>query len=388
MFKESPTLVAKQIMAKLIEDGKPVYNGGLGENPLPISKCLQDELKKHTHLKEYTGTGGISGLQAILGKHLVVGNGSKELIYILQLAYSKIYPNGCIFYIFPAWVSYMEQGDILDVKTQGIQVNDDYKINLSDLENKLKSVYPIPSLIIFNNPCNPTGVLYSQDEVIALANIFKKYNTIVLNDCIYKDLIHEKYEDHFGDISKCYENTIDSSSLSKTFACGGYRFGWLSFPDKLEILFKAATSFASSIYSCPTLALQHVAVKALNFPDEIKQDIIFQKEMFQTIGGYLYEELTNCNLKCSVPQAAWYMWINFEHYKNKLADHNINNSDELAIYLATNFGIIIVSGSAFGSTELAFRYSYIDVDIDMENKTYDFTRIKKFASILKEWLIE
>ena len=67
-----------------------------------------------------------------------------------------------------------------------------------------------------------------------------------------------------------------------------------------------------------------------------------------------------------------------------MEDYSINHS----FNILTNFGIIIVSGSAFGSTELAFRYSYIDVDIDMENKTYDFTRIKKFASILKEWLIE
>ncbi len=99
--------------------------------------------------------------------------------------------------------------------------------------------------------------------------------------------------------------------------------------------------------------MQYVAIKALSFPDEIQKDIIFQKEMYQTIGEYLYKELTILNLKCSLPQAAWYIWINFENYKIQLSKHNINNSDELSIYLAENFGIIIVSGNAFGSTELA-----------------------------------
>jgi aspartate aminotransferase len=387
MFKESPTLAAKQIINNRIKNNKPVYNGGLGENPLPISNCLQNELKKYVHLKEYTSTDGIIELQKILGNNLVVGNGSKELIFILQLAYSKIYSGGCILYIYPAWVSYMEQSNILNIKTDRVEVDNNYKINYLDLENKLKSIYPIPALIIFNNPCNPTGIIYTKSEVKKLANIFNKYNTIVLNDHIYKDLVHTKYEDEYGDISKYYENTINSNSLSKTFACGGYRFGWLSFPDnnnKLNNLLLASTSIASSIYSCPTLALQYVAVKALTFPIEIQKDIKFQKEMYQNIGEYLYGELTNINLKCSVPQAAWYIWINFENYKIKFSKNNINNSNELTLYLAEKFGIIVISGNAFGLNELACRYSYVDIDIK-DNK-YDFTRIKQFITILSDWL--
>ena len=385
MFKESPTLAAKQIINKRIADNLPVYNGGLGENPLPISKYLQDELKKHTHLKEYTSTSGIPELQNILGKNLVVGNGSKELIYVLQLSYSKLYPNGCIFYIYPAWVSYMEQSKIIGTRTQGINVNNNYKVNLDDLENKLKSIYPIPSFIIFNNPCNPTGIIYTDNEVKQIAEIFKKYNTIVLNDCIYKRLVHTKYND-CGNLLDYYDNVIDSSSLSKTFACGGYRFGWLSFPDKLDKLFKVTTSFASSIYSCPTLVLQHVAVKALKFPDQIKKDIKFQQEMFQVIGEYLYQKLTDLELICSFPQAAWYIWINFENYKNKLSKLGIHSSDELTVYLANKLGIVVVSGSAFYSNELACRYSYVDIDINMETREYDFTRIKQFILVFSEWM--
>ena len=282
----------------------------------------------------------------------------------------------------------MEQSNILGINTNNVKVDNNYKIDCNDLESKLKSIYPTQAMIIFNNPCNPTGVIYTVDEIYKLSNIFKKYGTIVLNDCIYKDLVHTKYDNIYGDITKYYDNTIDSNSLSKTFACGGYRLGWLKFPehDKLDSLFSAATSCASSIYSCPTLSLQYVAAKALTFPEEIKENIKFQKNMLQNIGEYLYDKLSQLSITCSIPQGGWYIWLDFDNYKLELNNLNINNSNDLAVYLVKNLGIVIVPGYAFGVDGLTCRYSYVDIDIDIENKTYDYTRIKQFLDVLSKWL--
>ena len=81
-----------------------VYDGGLGENPVPQPKCMIDTLKKYAHMKQYTSSTGIEELN-ILGKNLIVGNGLKPLLFLIQLAFSKIYSNGIILYFTPYWLS-------------------------------------------------------------------------------------------------------------------------------------------------------------------------------------------------------------------------------------------------------------------------------------------
>jgi aspartate aminotransferase len=390
-LKDSPTLLAKNVMMERINKNLPVYNGGLGENPLPAPQCLQDEIIKYTHRKEYTSTTGIESLQKLLGTKLVVGNGSKELIFIIQLAFSKMYPNGCIFYLYPAWVSYMEQSGILGINAKGILTNSEYKIDPKVLDEELGKIYPNETMIIFNNPCNPTGKIYTKSEVNEIQKVFRKYGTIVFNDEIYKGLVHPQYVDSYGEMDKFYpERTINGNSLSKTFACGGYRLGWMVFPEtnELDQLYKVCNALASSVYSCPSILLQYVAVKGLTYPDEIKTMMEFQREMFSELGEYVWTRFTSMNIICSTPEAAWYIWMDFSNYKEKLTKLNITSSTQLTTYLVETFGIVVVAGDAFGVDGLTCRYSYIDIDFDMDKKSYEFERIKDCMNILEGWLKE
>ena len=390
-LKDSPTLLAKNVMTERINNNLPVYNGGLGENPLPAPKCLQTAIVKHVHRKEYTSTAGIEPLKKLLGSKLVVGNGSKELIFIIQLAFSKMYPDGCIFYLYPAWVSYMEQSHILGINAKGILTNNEYKIDPKVLDEELGKIYPNETMIIFNNPCNPTGKIYTKDEVDEIQKIFRKYNTIVYNDEIYKELVHPIYMDTYGEMDKVYpERTVNGNSLSKTFACGGYRLGWMAFPESNELdqLYKVCNALASSIYSYPSIMLQYAAVEALSFPDEILCMMEFQRNMFSELGEYVWMRFISMNIICSVPEAAWYIWMDFKNYEQKLSDLNITTSAQLTTYLVETFGIVVVAGDAFGVDGLTCRYSYIDIDFDMNKKTYEFGRIKDCMNILEKWLKE
>ena len=157
---------------------------------------MVESVKKYSHLKEYTDAGGIDRLKKILGDRLLVGNGLKPLLYILQIAFKKLYPNGNILYSAPHWVSYSEQTKLHNINYQTIDYDTNWKINLDDLDKKLSSKNI--NLIIFNNPTNPSGCIYNKDEIINIVKILSKYNVIVLADDIYELIIHPKHVKDFA----------------------------------------------------------------------------------------------------------------------------------------------------------------------------------------------
>ena len=386
-MKQSATLLAKQVKLDRIKKNLDVYDAGLGENPISAPKSMVDTVKKYSHLKEYSNSKGITELQSILGNKLIVGNGLKPLISILQLGFSKLYPDGVIIHSVPYWVSYKEQTNIYNLNSISLEHDDNWKLTPEILENNLKNINK-QTLIIFNNPTNPSGCIYNKEEIKNLSIIFKKYNCIVFADDIYNLIVHPKYKNEFGLLSKYYQNTIVGSSLSKTFACGGYRLGWLKFPDKLDNLYNICNILASSIYSCPSIMLQHVAAKALTFPDDIKNQMSFQENMYQEISEYCKSKFKNMNILYSNSKAAWYFLIDFlANYKQKLNKINIKTSDDLNMFLAQNLGFITVSGSAFGiKKQLVVRYSYVDIkNINVEKK-FNYDNIKKGLEVLNNWL--
>ncbi|VVU95579.1 Aminotransferase class I and II [seawater metagenome] len=389
-MKISSTLYAKQIKSDRQEKGLKTFDGGLGENPFPQPLSLVNTLKKYASLKSYTNVQGIKELREILGDNLIIGNGLKPLLFLIQLAFSKTYANGKIFHIIPSWVSYMEQTNILNIDTHQIIQQDPLgKIQPDELDKGL-SLTSEKSLIIFNNPTNPTGLFYTKKEVKEIAKVFKKHKTIVISDIIYQDLVHQKYKNDIGKLEDYYDLVINGASLSKNVACGGYRFGWLNFKsDKLKNLYDCTTILASSIYSCPSLPFQYVALEALKYPKDVRELINKQRVTFQEISEYCQEELSKLNLEYSKSNAAWYFLISFENYKNYLNSLNIFTSDDLCQYLIKNSGLITVAGSAFGiKKKLILRYSYVDLDIKIidDKMEINYKNIREFLKLLKNFL--
>ncbi len=374
---ESSTLKCINIIKQRLKNNQSILNGGLGENPFPAPKEIISALKKNAHQKDYTLPDGIEDLNSKLKNiyktsnyspdKILVGCGLKELIFITLLAFK-----GKVIIINPSWVSYIEQTKILNKKILEIntKIENNYKLLDFELDNALKQINKKEDkLLIFNNPVNPTGVNYSKEDLIPLSKVLKKHNVAIFADEIYNDLV---YTNNFYSISELIPNqTIIGNSLSKNFACGGYRLGWLIFPKNLSKLSNAIYSYASSIYSCAPLPQQYAAVKALSYQREIKQYTKKMRDTFSSLGKECFLKLSNCGIPCSKPEAGWYIFINFEKYKSNLKNHGILSSSDLVEYLLKQYGIVVIPGSSFGCKDISFRFSFIDIEISKLSSTIE-----------------
>ncbi len=375
-MEESATLKCLRIIRERKEKNLPILNGGLGENPFPQAQSIIDALKENAHKKNYSLPEGIPDLNQKLKEHyktdiynpdqILVGCGLKELICITLLSFE-----GTIILINPSWVSYREQVKILKKNLIEISTNksNEFKLQASELEQAVFKNTDKNKLIIFNNPVNPTGVNYTKQEIESLITILKKYNITIFSDEIYCDLVFKK---NFYSISQLLpDQTIIGNSMSKNFACGGYRLGWLIFPESLKELANKCHSNASSIYTCAPIPEQYACLKALTYNSEISNSIEIMRNTFSKLGELCYSKLNQHNIVSSKPEAAWYIFIIFEKYRDKLKKLNIHTSQELSSYLLNTYGIVAVPGSSFGCSEISLRFSFLDINVKKINEKID-----------------
>ena len=371
----SATLKSQEIVKQRKRDGLPVYNFGLGANPMPISKVFSKEIEKYLDKKSYVSSCGVDEFQNAIKKtysndnykvkHILTSNGLKEMLFLVQMAFK-----GLIIHITPSWISYKEQIHILNTSADLIEIEteleDNYKINLTELE-KILSWIPktTKKLMIFNNPNNPTGAVHTPDEVEELAKVLETHNVIVFSDEIYANLAYiptvsiSTYIPHL---------TIRGSSVSKDLGCGGFRLGWATFPDELTWFFEKCHRFSSSIYSCTTVPIQYAVASLLNDDVTAFQTICSEtKSTFKTVTEeickYIDEEYPSCkDMVRYVPtQSAWYLFLNFDKYKDKLSKIDIHTSSELQAFLLKNYGIVTVAGVHFNVGGLNLRFSLVDI---------------------------
>lgn len=390
-MRSSQTLGAKQIKLRRMEKGLNVYDGGLGENPFPTPAPIVQALVDHASETSYLTAEGIPELRRRFPSHrLVLGNGLKPLLATIQLAFMRLHPSGAIVHISPAWVSYKEQTDILQLSTVVVQTKatNMWRLTAEDLEETFQShgLKDRPHLVIYNSPQNPTGYVYNATETAAFANVFNRYQSTVLYDNIYEHIAFSPS----GDIRDHCERVVWASSLSKNYAAGGYRLGWLAFPDGfLEALRDACLALSTYLYTCPTTPVQYAAAKALDLTDPvIARHLRFQRSTYNHISTIILSAFRVMRLTCTQTQGAYYTLVNFEHYADALQNIGIRTSDELCCALAEQEGLITVSASAFGvDTPYVLRYSMVDlVDIDAESESFNFTPVREFLRVLKEWL--
>ena len=249
----SPTLNSKNIFLERKKNNLPVFNGGLGENPLPTPDYLISSFNKNFLKKDYTSVEGKDIFKKEIFKtypnymnKLIVGNGLKELIFNLIFSW-----NEKIFIPTPCWVTYLEDLNILNKNFFCVECiyDDNYKLNPELFEESLIKNKGYNSLLILNNPTNPTGAVYSVYELNKLIEICRKYNITIFSDEIY----HNTSQKETISISNLYDNCIVGSSLSKDWASGGWRFGWMIFSEELNWLSKLMKSFGGAKLIGPVL---------------------------------------------------------------------------------------------------------------------------------------
>jgi aspartate/methionine/tyrosine aminotransferase len=380
-LKPSATLAINQKVKELREKGEIVFHFGFGQSPFKIHYSITEELKKHVDNNNYLPSIGLPELKVEISKFLwqyqglkfnsesiFIGPGSKELlfqmIYLLEGVF--LIPQG-------SWVSYLPQvkSKNAEFKIVDTDYNNDFKLNYNDLEITCKNFRDVQKTLILNSPNNPTGSVYSDVELRAIAKICKKYDILVLSDEIYSQLnFNQQYS---PSISKYYSvKTIVFGGLSKVFSAGGYRLGYVAVPSELNEIHKPLKSFFSETFSAVSSPIQYAAIKAFEMNDDLQSYIVNCKIILHEISSFIYKELSNVNLECTNPSGGFYMMIGFNKFTERINKLGISTSKELANYLLENYQIALLPASDFyfNQNELFFRLAFVDFDGDTVYKQY------------------
>lgn len=409
---KSATLQINEGSSDLEKKGRKVYRFGFGQSPFPVPALVVNELKKYANEKSYLPVEGLHRLRKIIADHYVneeslnftsknilIGPGSKELMYILQMVLdcTVIIPS-------PSWVSYKPQSIILNKKHIFLDTSykSKWKITTSLLEEKCKKINGL-KLLILNYPNNPTGLSYTKDELKSIANICKENNTLILSDEIYSRLHHRN--DHVS-VSKFYpEGTIITSGLSKWCGAGGWRLGTMIIPDELEKIKQAIINVSSETFSCVSSPIQYASVVAYQDKKYINDYLFHSRRILKVIGDYCYEELKNADIKLHKQDGGFYLFPDFSNHSSNLHSKGVRTSSQFCEQLLMDTGVALLPGSAFGRPENEFtaRLAYVNFDgakalnLSKKSKSIDLSAselaevlnpVKTGLKFLIDWLIK
>jgi len=270
----SATLEINERSARLAREGRPVVRLGLGQSPFPVPDEVVEELRANAHRKDYLPVGGLRELQEavaryhhrsqgieVQGRDVLIGPGSKELMFILQLVHY-----GDLAIPTPSWVSYAPQAQIIGRRIRWLPTSPEHGHRLTPeaLEALCAEDPGRPRVVILNYPGNPTGDTYPVDELKALARVARRHRVVLLSDEIYGELHHRG---RHVSIARFYpEGTVVSSGLSKWCGAGGWRLGTFAFPPTLRWLQAAMAAVASETFTSTSAPIQHAAVRAFEDP--------------------------------------------------------------------------------------------------------------------------
>jgi len=368
----SATLAINEQSTQLRQEGKLIYKLGLGQSPFPVPKPVVDELKVNAFQKDYLPVNGLKQLRSAVAEwhykrqgldfraeDILIGPGSKELMFILQLVYY-----GDLVIPTPSWVSYAPQAHIIGrhVRWLPTHSDNDWLLMPEELEKLCMTDRERPRLVILNYPSNPTGGTYSIEELKALAKVARENRVILLSDEIYGELNHKG--EHIS-IARYYpEGTIVSNGLSKWCGAGGWRLGAFAFPKSLNWLCESMAVVASETYTSTSTPIQYAAVRAFKGGTEIEHYLAKCRRVLSALGQYAFKYLQEAGVRIVAPQGAFYLFPDFSPYKEKLIKRGIATSEEFCKALLNKTGVAILPGSHFGrpNDELTARIAYVDFD--------------------------
>lgn len=369
--------------------GVDVVSFGAGEPDFNTPKNIMDAAIKSMEegKTKYTPTSGIIELREAICKKLkednklcynsnqiIVSTGAKQCLADAFMAILN--PGDEVIVPIPYWVSYPELIKLADgvpVFVEGKEEND-YKYTLESLN---KVVNGNTKAIIINSPNNPTGTVYSIEELKEIAEFAKKHDLIIISDEIYEKLIYDgKKHVSVASISEdAYNRTIVINGFSKSYAMTGWRLGYAA--GNAEVI-KLMTSVQSHVTSNTNSIAQYAGVEALNGPkDEIEKMV----KKFEERRNLMIDRIKNITgLSVIRPEGAFYVMINLENYLGKSINENIiNNSVDFSRELLEHEKVAVIPGAAFGLDKY-IRLSYATSE-ELILKGVD--RIESFLNKLK-----
>lgn len=386
----SATLAVNALAKKMRAEGKDVIGFGTGEpdfaTPDRISyagiRAICDGQTK------YTPAAGIVPLRKAVCKRLkedygleydetqvVIASGAKHSVY-LALAV-LVDPGDEVILPAPYWVSYSEMirlvGGIPVVVTAGEDQN--FKITAAQLE---AAVTEKTKAVMINNPSNPTGSIYTKEELQALADVCVKHDLFIIADEIYDKLIYDGAS--FTSIPTLGEDikahTILINGVSKTYSMTGWRVGY-SVAEKS--IASAMSSYVSHSTGAPATMAQYAAQEALEGPQD---EVEAMRKVLEQRRNYLVSRMNAMDgVSCLTPNGAFYVMMNLEQLFGKTIDGEmIETADDFARLFLEKSMVAVVSCTAFGAPSFV-RWSYAT---SMENIQKGMDRLEQFLAKVKE----
>ena len=349
------------------------YGFAFGQSPFPVPKLVQEALIKNAGKGEYAPVPGIPELRNAISKYnkhyfdmdidpkrIYVGPGTKELIFnLLEILH------GTVILPTPAWLGYLPQIRFLKKNYHMLPTRANKKISPIDLKKLALRLQDRQKILILNNPHNPTGLLYNRLELEEIVDVCREQNITVISDEIYAQTTYDFTK--FVSMGKIYpEGTFVTNGLSKSHAAGGYRLGYVIFPQHatdLKIQFK---KILATEYTAVSTPIQHAAVAGFEVSKEVEEYFKITRNIHQIMGEYTHHELSKIEgVKTTKPEATFYLLADFNAFASDLQKIRINTSQKLSESLIIHpYHTAIVGGDSLvlERTDFSARIAYVDYD--------------------------
>jgi aspartate aminotransferase len=380
-LSESATLAVAQKSRELKAQGIDVIGLGVGEPDFHTPDFIKEAAKKaiDDNYSYYSPVPGYPELQnAIVNKlkrdnnleyqaaQIVVSNGAKHsLANVLQ---AIIDTGDEVIVPAPYWVTYVDLVNYCEGVNVVIEttVDSDFKITPEQLE---AAITPKTKAFLFSSPSNPTGSVYTKQELQEFARIFAKHpEIIIISDEIYEHIIYGKPFESIAQFPEIRDRVVIINGVSKSYAMTGYRIGFIAAPLWIA---KACNKLQSQYTSGPNSVAQIASVAAFNHDGTEVRKMVAQFEKRRNLVLSMLAEIPG--LKTSKPDGAFYVFPEASAYFGKSdGEMVIRNSDDLCFYILSKGHVGVVSGDAFGAPG-CFRISYAASE---DQLTKALTRIK------------
>ena len=367
LLSESATLAMAQMSRELQAKGVDVISLSLGEPDFDTPDFIKEAAKKaiDDNFSHYTPVSGLQELRSAIAakfkrdnnleftpNQIVTSTGAKQSLANVCLC--LLNPGDEVLLPCPYWVSYAEiiklaEGIPIEVPSS---INTDFKVTPDQLEAAITNNTKI---LMFSSPCNPSGTVYTREELEAIAKMLKKYPKIyVISDEIYEHINFTEKHFSIGSIPSMIDRTITVNGVSKGFAMTGWRVGFIGGPLWIA---KACNKIQGQITSATCAIAQKATERAMlaeprSTTKEMKDAFLKRRNMLIDI----LKEIPG--IKCNTPEGAFYVFPDISFYFGKSnGKTTIKNADDLCMYLLNSAHVAMVSGKAFGNAE-CIRISY------------------------------
>jgi len=366
---ESETLAMTAKARELKAQGKDVISLSIGEPDFNTPETVKEAAKQaiDDNFTHYPPVPGYADLrEAVCMKfkrdnnldfkpeQIVVSTGAKQSIY--QLVQCLVNPGDEVIIPTPFWVSYKEivrvaEGKCVYVKTK---IENDFKVTLEQLE---AAITPKTKLIMFSSPSNPTGMLYTKEELKGIADVVARHeNLFIMADEIYEHINFVGKHESIAQFAEIKDRVITVNGVAKGFAMTGWRIGFIAAP---LVIAKACNKLQGQVTSATCSIAQKATVRAMQMDPATSEDIINMRNIFRQRRDMVYKLLCDIpGLKVRLPQGAFYFFPDVSSYYGKSFNgKKIENSTDMAFYLLNEANVATVMGSAFGD-DTCIRLSY------------------------------